>query len=664
MLQTQSDPVARRGRRAVGGGWVEYRVLGKLEVVRDGHPVDLGAFRQRALLALLLTAPNSVFSTDRILDELWGAEGGIDKQNALWVYVSGTAQGARAGSREAHGGHDPAHPSPGLPHRGRSARRSTRSASSGWSARDGRWPTSIRRRRRSCSVRRWRCGGAAPFEDFTYESFAQAEIARLEELRLEAVELRVDADLAAGPRARADLGVGVARPSASAARNDCRPADARAVSIVAAGRRAAGVPAAQVAAGRGARDRAVVVASQARGADRHRRRGARDPQPGCPCRGRAPGLARRCVDTSCASSSVPTTAGTAFRAYQPAVGREVAIKVIRPDLANDPAFIRRFQAEAQVVATLEHPHIVPLYDYWREPDAAYLVMRLMRGGSLAIRPRARRAHARPDDDDGRSTRQRAADRAPRRASSTATSSRTTSCSTTTATRTCRTSGSRSVMPRCRPSSDIYGLGVLVAEALTGRPSGLDELRGHCRIRLPASSTGRPASMPAAATRDVGDLVTDLHEALSGRHHGVTRRRRSSTRPSTIRTRACAPFDAVDAVDFFGRERLVERLIARLGRQRHPRALHRRGRSERQRQVERGEGRAASRDPAWRGSAVGFVVHDRDDPGAHIRSSSSRKRCSASPSIRRRRCSSSSPATKACSVRSTACCPTTARNCCC
>ena len=68
---------------------MEYRVLGNFEVMRDGHPVELGAFRQRALLALLLTEPNSVFSTDRILDELWGAEGGIDKQNALWVYVSG-----------------------------------------------------------------------------------------------------------------------------------------------------------------------------------------------------------------------------------------------------------------------------------------------------------------------------------------------------------------------------------------------------------------------------------------------------------------------------------------------------------------------------------------------------------------------------------------------
>ena len=47
-----------------------------------------------------------------------------------------------------------------------------------------------------------------------------------------------------------------------------------------------------------------------------------------------------------------------------------------------PAFIRRFEAEAQLVAQLEHPHVVPLYDYWREPDGAYLVMRWLRGGSL------------------------------------------------------------------------------------------------------------------------------------------------------------------------------------------------------------------------------------------------------------------------------------------
>ena len=74
--------------------------------------------------------------------------------------------------------------------------------------------------------------------------------------------------------------------------------------------------------------------------------------------------------------------GAVYRAVQPLVEREVAVKIILPAFANHPDFIRRFEAEAQLVARLEHPHIVPLYDYWREPGVAYLVMRLLRGGSV------------------------------------------------------------------------------------------------------------------------------------------------------------------------------------------------------------------------------------------------------------------------------------------
>lgn len=74
--------------------------------------------------------------------------------------------------------------------------------------------------------------------------------------------------------------------------------------------------------------------------------------------------------------------GIIYRAIQPAIGRDVAVKVIRRKYANDPQFIRRFEAEAQTIARLEHPYIVPLYDYWREPDGAFLVMRLLRGGNL------------------------------------------------------------------------------------------------------------------------------------------------------------------------------------------------------------------------------------------------------------------------------------------
>lgn len=74
--------------------------------------------------------------------------------------------------------------------------------------------------------------------------------------------------------------------------------------------------------------------------------------------------------------------GVVYRAYQPSVGREVAIKVIRPRLAAHPHFIQRFEAEARTIARLAHPRIVPLVDFWRDPNGAYLVLQLQAGGSL------------------------------------------------------------------------------------------------------------------------------------------------------------------------------------------------------------------------------------------------------------------------------------------
>ena len=75
--------------------------------------------------------------------------------------------------------------------------------------------------------------------------------------------------------------------------------------------------------------------------------------------------------------------GSVYRAYQAKIEREVAIKAILPIYANLPEFIRQFEAEARVIARLEHPFIVPLFDYWREPDAAYLVMRYFSAGNLS-----------------------------------------------------------------------------------------------------------------------------------------------------------------------------------------------------------------------------------------------------------------------------------------
>jgi WD40 repeat protein/serine/threonine protein kinase/DNA-binding SARP family transcriptional activator len=94
-----------------------------------------------------------------------------------------------------------------------------------------------------------------------------------------------------------------------------------------------------------------------------------------------PGSAIRGFELGERISSGPM--GELYRAHQPGVGRDVAIKVLRPGFVDRPEFIRRFEQEARLIARLEHPHIVPLYDYWREPGGAFLVMRWLPGGSLA-----------------------------------------------------------------------------------------------------------------------------------------------------------------------------------------------------------------------------------------------------------------------------------------
>ena len=75
-----------------------------------------------------------------------------------------------------------------------------------------------------------------------------------------------------------------------------------------------------------------------------------------------------------------------YRAFQPSVNRQVAIKIIAAELAeaNDLKIFReRFAREAKVIASLEHAHILPIYDYGIVDDTAYIVMRLLDGGSLS-----------------------------------------------------------------------------------------------------------------------------------------------------------------------------------------------------------------------------------------------------------------------------------------
>ena len=74
---------------------------------------------------------------------------------------------------------------------------------------------------------------------------------------------------------------------------------------------------------------------------------------------------------------------TVFRGRDPRFGREVAIKVLPPQYVDVEQFRARFEREARTIAALEHPAIVPVYDFGEEAGQPYLVMRLMTGGSLA-----------------------------------------------------------------------------------------------------------------------------------------------------------------------------------------------------------------------------------------------------------------------------------------
>jgi serine/threonine protein kinase len=74
--------------------------------------------------------------------------------------------------------------------------------------------------------------------------------------------------------------------------------------------------------------------------------------------------------------------GMVYEAIETAVNRRVAIKIILPEHASKPDFIANFEAEAKLVAQLEHINIVPLYTYWQDAQGAFLVMRYIQGGSL------------------------------------------------------------------------------------------------------------------------------------------------------------------------------------------------------------------------------------------------------------------------------------------
>ncbi len=76
---------------------------------------------------------------------------------------------------------------------------------------------------------------------------------------------------------------------------------------------------------------------------------------------------------------------TVYKAYHAALDRYVALKVLHPALLEDPNFLARFRREARMVAKLDHPNIVPIYDFNEHEGRPYLVMKYIEGETLKAR---------------------------------------------------------------------------------------------------------------------------------------------------------------------------------------------------------------------------------------------------------------------------------------
>jgi DNA-binding SARP family transcriptional activator len=173
---------------------VEFRILGPLEVRHEGRPVGIGGAKERALLAFLLLHAGEPVSVDRLIDELWGESPPATARKSVQVRVAGLRRALRGEVLLTRGDAYLVRLQPNQ----LDLHRFEQLLSDGSRAlADGDPATAVTTLQKALAL--WRGPALA---DFTYESFAQPAIARLEELRAQALELHIDAQLELGLQAR------------------------------------------------------------------------------------------------------------------------------------------------------------------------------------------------------------------------------------------------------------------------------------------------------------------------------------------------------------------------------------------------------------------------------------------------------------------------------
>jgi DNA-binding SARP family transcriptional activator/class 3 adenylate cyclase len=185
-------PALNTQREYQGTARLDFRILGPLEAVADGRPLELGGAQRRALLAVLILNANQVVSTDRLIDELWGEQPPPTAAHTIQVYVSQLRKLLGSASKvlvtQRPGYMIRLDPDQVDLYRFEKLLGDGRAALGRGDAEEA--ATSLRE-----ALALWRGSALA---DFTFEPFAQAAIGRMDELRLAALEDRVDADLALG----------------------------------------------------------------------------------------------------------------------------------------------------------------------------------------------------------------------------------------------------------------------------------------------------------------------------------------------------------------------------------------------------------------------------------------------------------------------------------
>ena len=353
-----------RGRK---GAAIEIQVLGTLRAARDGAAVDLGGPRQRRLLAALVVASGRRVSVDTLVEAVFGVAASPQAPDTLRSYVTRLRRALSEPDTHSHGDvvvRDGAGYRLVLEQLTVDAMTFTDGvARARQRLQTGDAEGAVADVQRALDA--WK-GDA--YGDLADEAWVAPEAQRLDEARRSAGELLADALVAAG---RTDEAIGVLRDLLTADSYREGSVSRLMVALYRAGR-----PAEALATYR-AFDQLVGddlgIDPGAALQQLHEQVLARDPAlDGAPPRPTLRGYELH-------ERLGRGRHGTVWTALMPGVEREYAIRVYDSDVADSPAILASFDADVRLLVTLDEPTLMPVYDGWREPGSAALVMRRMSG---------------------------------------------------------------------------------------------------------------------------------------------------------------------------------------------------------------------------------------------------------------------------------------------